>query len=333
MRSKKNVETITLEENQTLNKAFDSYLSMAENAVDWTLFCTYQLKPNFTEGNYKILQLPSMQIVYTSMSGGVMFDYVVPEGCIVFSVMKNISHKACIEQMKLETGMIAVTDDSKIYNFMCSDKVELLDVSLKPEADATLLQALRKVIDCYVVDAESKMTTLLMDVVNTYAEEEHIDAKSAEKIEQEMTRKMLQLLENEEVHTPRFTKSEMIALEIKCALFQHMDHTMSVSEIAQKYGISEKSLQNSFKALFDLTPNQYMRLLKLNLVHHDLVRGSASKTAVWKIAQKWGFRHMGRFSKYYKELFGENPSETLRNPSPIEDGMKVHCVERQEQMY
>jgi hypothetical protein len=51
-----------------------------------------------------------------------------------------------------------------------------------------------------------------------------------------------------------------------------------------------------------------------------------------RVAQKWGFSHMGRFSKYYTDLFGENPSSTLKISIPQIDGMKVHCVERQEEM-
>ncbi|HHO65596.1 MAG TPA: helix-turn-helix domain-containing protein, partial [Epsilonproteobacteria bacterium] len=51
-----------------------------------------------------------------------------------------------------------------------------------------------------------------------------------------------------------------------------------------------------------------------------------------RVAQKWGFKHMGKFSKYYTELFGENPSVTLRTVAPIIDGMSVHCVERKEEM-
>jgi hypothetical protein len=41
---------------------------------------------------------------------------------------------------------------------------------------------------------------------------------------------------------------------------------------------------------------------------------------------------MGRFSKFYTELFLENPSVTLQKKNPLIDGMSEHCVERQEEM-
>jgi len=332
MRSNKNVETLALKQGETLKKEFDNYVDMATSAVDWTLFCTYQLQPDFSEGSYKILKLPSMQIAYTNMTGGVMFDYASPEGSITFSVMKNISQKACIDQMKLETGMAVVTDDTKVYNFMCSDRVELFDISLNVHANPVLLKKLQEVIDKYILDDEQKMTKLLTSIVNTYTEIGYVPTSIAIKIEKQITNMMLSLLDHQEIQTPYFTKSEMTALEMKRQLFKHMDHTMSISTLAKNYKISEKSLQNSFKSLFDLTPNQYMRILKLNLVHHELIQGNAANLAVFEVAQRWGFRHMGRFSQYYKALFGESPSETLRMVSPIVDGMQVHCVERQEEM-
>ena len=334
MRSKKNVDTTKLEKGETLKKEFDNYVVMAENAVDWTLFCSYQLKPNFSEGIYKILQLPSMQIAYTNMEGGIMFDYVAPEECITFSLMKNISQKACIDQMKLETGMIAIVNDKKIYNLMCSAQVEILDISLNKNADPILLKKLTQAVDKYYIDSDQKITTLIKGFITEFSDSSSpLDTQTSMQIEQQITESMLKLLDVQEAQTPHFTKSEKTALKIKKDLFKHMDHTMSIETLAEKYNISVKSLQNAFKSLYGLRPNEFMRLLKLNLVHHELTQSKSSQTSVLKVAGKWGFAHMGRFSKFYTELFGENPSITLKNINPIVDGMHTHCVERKEEIF
>ena len=332
MRSKKNVETVKLDKGETLTKAFDNYVDMAENAVDWTLFCSYQLKPDFSEGIYKMLQLPSMQIVYTDMGGGIMFDYVSPEGSVTFSIMKNLAGKACIDQMKLETDMIIVTDDTKIYNLTCSGQVEFLDISLNQNADPKLRQKLREAVDKYFIDHDQKMAQLIKGFIRKYAQNSPLDTQTSMQIEAEITEAMLKLLEEQEAQTPYFTKSEKIALEIKQRLFKHMDGKMCINDLAKDYTISTKSLQNAFRSLFDISPHTFTRLLKLNLVHHELIHSSASENSVQSIARKWGFVHMGRFSKYYAELFGENPSHTLKADIPKIDGMHTHCVERQEEM-
>ncbi len=334
MRSKKNVETTKLNAGETLEKEFDNYVDMATSAVDWTLFCTYQLQPNFSEGVHKILQLPSMQIASTDMRGGIMFDFVTPEECITFSVMQNISQKACIDQMKLETGMIAVMNDKKIYNFMCSSQVAFLEVSLNKKADPVLIKRLTKAVDLYFWDPGQKMTTLLKEIIDEYGDGGNtlLDTQTSLQIEEKITKAMLQLLASQEASTPHFTKSEKIALKIKKQLFKHMDHKMTVASLAESHNISIKSLQNAFKSLFGITPNHFMRLLKLNLVHHELVQSTPAQTTVQRVAQKWGFAHMGNFSRYYKDLFGEYPSVTLKTIIPSIDGMKQHCVERQEEM-
>ena len=332
MRSKKNVETVKLKEGEILEKTFDNYADMAISAVDWTIFCTYQLRPDFTEGIHKILRLPSMQIAYTHMEGGVMFDYVAPEESITFSLMKRISQKACIDQMKLETGMIVITDDKKIYNFSCSAEVELLDISLNKDADPLLTEKLAKVTDHFYLDSGQRITEMIMNIVDEYSYEESIDTNISSEIEERITEEILHLLDIQKAQIPHFTPSEKTALEIKQRIFKHMDHRISIETLASEHGISIKSLQNAFHSLYGLTPNQFSRLLKLNLVHHELMQANPRQISVSRVAQKWGFGHMGRFAKYYMELFGENPSATLKSTDLTADGMKEHCVERQEEI-
>jgi AraC-like DNA-binding protein len=266
------------------------------------------------------------------MSGGIMFDYVTPEDCITFSVIKKIENRACIDQMKLEDGMIVITDDKKRYNFLCSDSVELFDISLNPKINPLLTSRLRDVVDLYYYDRDQTLATLLARIIENYAEVPNIDTQNSMKIEEEISQAMLQVLESQKAQIPHFTKSEKIAMEIKRRLFKHMDGNLTINTLAQEYDISTKSLQNAFRSLFDLTPNQFMRLLKLNLAHHELIHSHASQISVMQVAKKWGFRHMGRFSKYYSDLFGEKPSVTLKSDLPQVDGMQTHCVERQEEI-
>jgi len=332
MRSKKSVETIKLKDGQYLEKEFDNYIDMAKNAVDWTLFCSYQLQPNFSEGIYKIVQLPSMQIAHTSMIGGIMFDFVIPEDCITFSVMRNISQKASIDQMKLHTDMISIMDDSKIYNFVCRGEVELIDLSLNKDKNPILIEKLNNSIDRYYIDDDGAIGSMLMDIIDRFSNINILEESISIELEDQIVQAITKLVDRQEVKIPYFTKSEKIVMGIKKDLFSHMDHTRSIGLFAKKYNISTKSLQNGFKSLFDIKPNQFMRLLKLNLVHHELNQSSSSDTTVQRVARKWGFAHMGRFSMYYSELFGENPSITLKKSTPKVDGMRSHCIDRREEI-
>jgi len=43
-------------------------------------------------------------------------------------------------------------------------------------------------------------------------------------------------------------------------------------------------------------------------------------------------KHMGQFSHYYTELFGENPSQTLKTDYRISIPIANSCVRRQEEI-
>jgi AraC-like DNA-binding protein len=50
--------------------------------------------------------------------------------------------------------------------------------------------------------------------------------------------------------------------------------------------------------------------VRLNGALRDLTLPGQTST-ISDIALKWGFRHMSRFSAYYRKAFGELPSNTL----------------------
>ena len=110
---------------------------------------------------------------------------------------------------------------------------------------------------------------------------------------------------------PHLTKGEKTALEVRSFLLNSLEETMSVQSIVVQFKTSQKTLQNSFKSLFGITPKRFMRTLKLNKAHEDLQHVDALTTNVSDIAIKWGFCNFGRFSKDYKALFDVLPSETL----------------------
>ena len=107
------------------------------------------------------------------------------------------------------------------------------------------------------------------------------------------------------------TEGEKTAIEVKSFLLNSLEETMTIQSITEQFNVSDKTLENSFKSLFGITPKHFIHMLKLNHAHEDLQLADAQTTNVSDIATKWGFSHFGRFSKEYKALFGVLPSETL----------------------
>jgi AraC-like DNA-binding protein len=85
-----------------------------------------------------------------------------------------------------------------------------------------------------------------------------------------------------------------------------------VSEMAALAGVSERTLQDGFSRFRGKTPGQFARELRLDQVRRALIEQRRGDINVTKIALRFGFTHLGRFSRSYADRFGEYPSETLR---------------------
>jgi len=90
--------------------------------------------------------------------------------------------------------------------------------------------------------------------------------------------------------------------------------TVTVAQLVAIAGVSPRTLELAFGDTFDLTPNRFLRLLRLHAARRALTVSEPHATTVASVADRNGFIQHGRFSVYYRELFGESPSETLRRP-------------------
>ncbi|OXM51495.1 helix-turn-helix transcriptional regulator [Amycolatopsis alba] len=95
---------------------------------------------------------------------------------------------------------------------------------------------------------------------------------------------------------------------------EHAAEPVSIGELAMATRISVRALQLAFRTELGLTPLEYLRRIRLDHVHQDLLaiaRGRAEGT-VTDVALRWGFTHLGRFSGLYRSTYGKLPSETAR---------------------
>ncbi|MFV1850400.1 MAG: AraC family transcriptional regulator [Thalassospira sp.] len=91
----------------------------------------------------------------------------------------------------------------------------------------------------------------------------------------------------------------------------HTGEALDMQTLSEAAGCSYRTLQRGFFDAFGLTPNQYIRKIRLQFVRNDLI-GADIGTPIASIARKWGFGHMGRFSQEYAREFGELPTDTVR---------------------
>ena len=107
-------------------------------------------------------------------------------------------------------------------------------------------------------------------------------------------------------------KRTRLAKQVEAYMLNHLDTPLSLQDLCEVVGTSERSLHYAFHDLFDMSPMAYLKAHRLNQVRRQLKAATPEADRVIDVAKQWGFHHMGHFSVDYKAMFGESPSITLR---------------------
>ena len=91
----------------------------------------------------------------------------------------------------------------------------------------------------------------------------------------------------------------------------NLAHQFDLRALANAARTTERTLQRTFANAYGVTPQQWARCFALHQAQKRLQATDWRLFTVDGIAKECGFRHMGRFAKYYRDLFGEFPSTTL----------------------
>jgi len=75
--------------------------------------------------------------------------------------------------------------------------------------------------------------------------------------------------------------------------------------------VSERKLRQAFIDLYGVSPIHYFRLRPMTRARAQLLDRMSTAT-INEIALEAGIKHQGRFARYYREVFGELPSETTQ---------------------
>ncbi|WP_025869943.1 helix-turn-helix domain-containing protein [Methylobacillus glycogenes] len=97
----------------------------------------------------------------------------------------------------------------------------------------------------------------------------------------------------------------------ECTL-TNADMPLTIGELCTSLRVSRRTLNHAFIRVLGITPVTYMRNVRLHRVRHELASSPFDILSIAHVATKWGFWHLSLFSRYYRELFGECPTDTLQ---------------------
>ncbi len=86
---------------------------------------------------------------------------------------------------------------------------------------------------------------------------------------------------------------------------------VTVLDMAKNVCVSQRTLEQAFSHCLGVSPKKYLIYMRFNVIRNLLMRSGADVN-IKTIAQRYGVVHMGNFSRAYRDLFDEIPSETRR---------------------
>jgi len=97
-------------------------------------------------------------------------------------------------------------------------------------------------------------------------------------------------------------------------MHEHVTDLRSVAEVAGSVGITPRTLQNGFRQVFNMSPAEYLRDIRIQALHEALLRASPAQS-VTEVMQNMGIANFGRYAQYYRRKIGVAPSVTLKGRS------------------
>ncbi|PSN08516.1 AraC family transcriptional regulator [filamentous cyanobacterium CCT1] len=91
-------------------------------------------------------------------------------------------------------------------------------------------------------------------------------------------------------------------------LTNQLENPPLLSELAKQVGVSDRTLQRGFKALFNTTVVGYLKQQRLLQAERLLRQGNHSVT---EVANRVGYGHLGHFAAAFRQQFGITPQACL----------------------
>jgi transcriptional regulator GlxA family with amidase domain len=111
----------------------------------------------------------------------------------------------------------------------------------------------------------------------------------------------------------RFDSSPATLRRAVAFIDEHAGRHLTVTDIAAASFVTVRAVQLAFRRHLDMTPMQYLRRVRLDRAHQDLLAADPARESVTAVAYRWKFASASRFTAYYRGVYGVLPSHTLRS--------------------
>jgi AraC-like DNA-binding protein len=110
---------------------------------------------------------------------------------------------------------------------------------------------------------------------------------------------------------PRAASATKRLREARDLIAESNGQPLVLMELSERLGMSRRGVELLFRKSLGVGPGKFQQLHRLHGVRRELLTSESGAGRINEVATKWGFLHLGHFSRSYRMLFGENPRDTL----------------------
>jgi AraC family transcriptional regulator, ethanolamine operon transcriptional activator len=96
---------------------------------------------------------------------------------------------------------------------------------------------------------------------------------------------------------------------------EHLTDPIRLSDLCAHTHLQARSLEYGFRETLGLSPVSYVKVLRLNEVHRQLLSNTHGPRSISELALDAGFWHLSQFAADYRKFFLETPSATRQRAS------------------
>lgn len=201
-----------------------------------------------------------------------------------------------------------VFPESRELECASNDSFEIFTISIEDSYLEALLQAMhlpRFKANTHVIRLALKTATAIrhraMQVLRT-----HSTADSHALAEMIVSSRRLK---QQPANTGKKRMRDQAITLIQDHLHDMPDTDLNISDMCRLANVSERTLQYAFKERYSVSPNDFVKMWRLNTARRLLLE--TRNTTISKVAEYLNFHHPSQFAADYRKLFGELPSQTL----------------------
>ena len=290
-----------------------------------------QLEPGRFWARHASLHTERIQVCLETWSLGMMKIGRPPAGAVTFLVPVDGSGPCRIQGRAVATGEVVMLPERDEFDYRSSGPSTLVSVSFERAALGAHMRSrlgrhlgelrLQGRLSGFHTDPVVLRNLCAALTSRAAGHRGFLRGRAlAGRLERRLTRVLFERFE-----APRETaapsRGRALARRAETWLRQNLSEPPTISDLCTALRSSERTLHEAFRQHLGVTPKAYLKTLRLNAAHEDLLRGRPG-TRVTDVALAWGFVHFGWFSRDYRRLFRETPSQTLRrdrlDPGPAD---------------